>query len=143
MRGQKGIILKQKTKTKSMIDTKSKLVLKILKNECKDGSYKIIEIADIISSLPRHYKMDSDTIKNILNYLERQDLISIKYDDDDVYCVAIMPYGFEIIENEKNLTKRSFTVEKKNNFMMIILTFFSSLIGTILGIIICYLIIKM
>lgn len=143
MRGQKGIILKQKTKTKSMIDTKSKLVLKILKNECKDGSYKIIEIADIISSLPRHYKMDSDTIKNILNYLERQDLISIKYDDDDVYCVAIMPYGFEIIENEKNLSKRSFTVEKKNNFMMIILTFFSSLIGTILGIIICYLIIKM
>ena len=70
-----------------MLDIKSKLVLKILVKECPNGSYNIVEAKDIISSLPNRYKVDSDGLDNILIYLERQEYISIKYDDDGVYCL--------------------------------------------------------
>ena len=81
-----------------MLDTKSKLVLKILAKESSGGSYKIFESSDIISLLPKRYRTDSEGIRHILTHLERQDLISIKYDDDDLYCLAVLPFGFEEIE---------------------------------------------
>ena len=126
-----------------MMDTKTKLVLKILANECRDGNYKIVETSDIILSLPKHYRMDFEEIKHILAYLERQDIISIKYDDDGVYCLAVLPYGFEILESEKsNLIRKDKSKEQKINITTVILSFVSALIGTILGIIACYFIIK-
>ena len=132
-----------KRKNKIMIDTKSKLVLKILANECSDGNYKIVEVSDIIMSLPRHFRMDSEAVKHILTHLERQDFISIKYDDDDVYCLAVLPFGFEVLENDKpKYIKKEKSKEKKLNISTIILSFFSALFGTTLGIIICYFLLK-
>ena len=127
-----------------MIDTKTKLVLKILANECSDRNYKIIEISDIIMALPKHFRMESDAVKHILTYLERQDMISIKYDDDDVYCLTVLPYGFETLENDKpKHAKRERTHEKNLNVATIVLSFVSALVGTILGILVCYFILKM
>lgn len=124
-----------------MIDTKSKLVLSILAKECKDGSYKIVEVPDIIMALPKHFRMDSEAVKHILTHLERQDIISIKYDDDDVFCLAMLPYGFEILENEKpkKFNKRK---DQKINWPMVITSFLSAFIGTTLGIVICYFLLK-
>ena len=127
-----------------MIDTKSKLVLKILANECKNGSYKIVEVPDIIMALPKHFRMDSEAVKHILAHLERQDIISIKYDDDDVYCLAILPYGFELLENEKpKLIKTQAPKEKNLGVLTIILSFVAAMLGTILGVVICHFILKL
>ena len=82
-----------------MLDIKSKIVLKILSKECPNGSYKIVDSSDIISAMPNKYKVDSEGLGHILNYLERQDCISIKYDDENIFCIAILPYGYEICEN--------------------------------------------
>lgn len=140
----KSIRINECGENKIMIDTKSKLVLKILAKECGNGNYKIVEIPDIIMSLPRHFRMDSEAVKHILTHLERQDIISIKYDDDDVYCLSVLPYGFEILENEKpKLIKKEKTKERKLNIMTIFLSFISALIGTTLGIIICYFLLKL
>lgn len=83
-----------------MLDIKSKLVLKILQKECPNGSYKLVETKDIISAMPIKYRVDIDGLENILIYLERQEYISIKYDDEDVYCLCVLPYGNEVIETE-------------------------------------------
>ncbi len=85
---------------KYMLDIKSKLVLKILIKECNNGTYKIIETSDIISAMPAKYRVDSEGLDNILIYLERQECISIKYDDEGVYCLCVLPYGYEISEHE-------------------------------------------
>ena len=126
-----------------MIDTKSKIVLSILAKECKDGSYKIVEVPDIIMALPKHFRMDSEAVKHILTHLERQDIISIKYDDDDVFCLAVLPYGFEILENEKP-KKLTHTKEKeaKINWLMVFLCFFSTLFGTSIGILVTFFLLK-
>lgn len=120
-----------------MLDTKSKLVLKILAKESVGGSYKIFESADIISLLPKRYRTDSDGIRHILTHLERQDLISIKYDDDDTYCLAVMPFGFEEVEeNPKEKKERS-------NKMIVILSFLVGIIGAVIGAVITYLFLKL
>ncbi len=125
-----------------MLDTKSKLVLSILAKECKNGNYKIIEISDIIMQLPRHFRMEADAVKHTLLHLERLDAISIKYDDDGVYCLAVLPYGYEILESDKpRLIKAS--SNQKVNWLMVCLCFACSLLGTTLGIVICYFLLKL
>lgn len=131
------------SQTKTMIDTKSKLVLNILAKECGNGNYHIVEVSDIIMSLPRHFRMDSEAVKHILTHLERQDIISIKYDDDGTYCVAVLPYGFEILETEKPKYLKNTESKKRINYLNILLIFISSFLGAFLGIIICFYFIKL
>lgn len=126
-----------------MIDSKSKLVLKILASECRDGSYKIIESSDIITALPRHLRVDNDAIRHILTYLERQDIISIKYDDDNTYCLSVLPYGFEILENQSQKLITTKTLPNSPSGATIFFTFLSSFVGTLFAIFICYFIIKL
>ena len=118
-----------------MLDTKSRLVLSILYQEAKNGNYKIFEIQDIIMSLPKRYRMDTQSVKNILNHLERQDIISIKYDDEDKFCLCVLPYGFEIIENEKP-SKITYKEKKQtstiNYPLFAIICFLSSFLAVLL-----------
>lgn len=104
-----------------MLDIKSRIVLKILIKECPNGAYKIIESRDIISSMPNKYKVDFDGLDNILIYLERQECISIKYDDNGVYCLCVLPYGNEFLEKEQNQKRES---SKLPPFWLLILTIF-------------------
>ena len=125
-----------------MIDSKSKLVLKILARECHDGKYKIIESSDIIMALPRHLRVDNEAIRQILTYLERQDIISIKYDDDNTYCLSVLPYGFEILENQNQKLITTKTLPNSPSGLTIFFTFLSSFVGTIFAVLVCYLILK-
>lgn len=95
-----------------MLDIKSKLVLKILMKECPGGSYKIIEEGDIINAMPGKYRVDSDGLQHILAFLERQDCIIIKYDDDGVYCLCVLPQGSEILENDTKKGKEKKKITK-------------------------------
>ncbi len=122
-----------------MLDTKSMLILKILAKQSAGGSYKIFESADLISSLPTRYRTDSDGIRHILTHLEHLDMISIKYDDDDVYCLSVLPYGLEVLENTKLKPGRS---EKTPKNSLPALVFILSFIGAFLGALISYFLTK-
>ncbi len=123
-----------------MLDTKSKLVLKILAKESSGGSYKIFESSDIISLLPKRYRTDSEGIRHILTHLERQDLISIKYDDDDLYCLAVLPFGFEEIEESPVMKVKE---KPKTNKLTIFLSFLFGFLGVMLGVVITYFLLKL
>jgi len=114
-----------------MLDIKSKLVLKLLVKECPNGSYNIVEAKDIISALPNKYKVDNDGLDNILIYLERQEYISIKYDDDGVYCLCVLPFGNEVLEDELYKKREGFSPPRLWLFILII--FISCLFSTILS----------
>ena len=109
-----------------MLDVKSKLILKILQKECKNGSYKIVDKNDVISSLPLKYRCDFDELDHIMTFLERQDYISIKYDDENVYCLCILPLANELFEENKNK-------KKKNNYLIPILSLILGFLGAFLG----------
>lgn len=111
-----------------MLDLKSKLVLKILQKECKSGGYKIVEKADIISSLPTKYRMEDEALDHIITFLERSECIHIKYDDEKVYCLCILPIGNQLAENELKEKK-----EHKFSIVKYVLFFFLLLMGSFLG----------
>ena len=115
-----------------MLDIKSKLVLKILVKECPNGAYKIVESKDIISSLPSRYRVDNDGLDNILIYLERQEYISIKYDDEGVYCLCVLPYGNEVLEDEHY--KKREGINPPHFWVFILVGFVSSFLASFLGV---------
>lgn len=119
-----------------MLDIKSKLVLKILVKECPYGSYNIIESKDVISALPSRYKIDIEGLENILIFLERQEYISIKYDDDGVYCLCVLPFGYEVLENEASKKRE----DKKSSrlWVYIVFSLLASFLGSFLAVVIAH-----
>ena len=119
-----------------MLDIKSKLVLKILVKECPYGSYNIIESKDVISALPSRYKIDIEGLENILIFLERQEYISIKYDDDGVYCLCVLPFGYEVLENEASKKRE----DKKSSrlWVYIVFSLLTSFLGSFLAVVIAH-----
>lgn len=118
-----------------MLDTKTNLVLKIIQRECKNGGYKIVDKNDIISALPNKFRCDIDELDHITSYLERQDYISIKYDDDIVYCLCILPTANEILsKNGKS--------ERKNKPYSWFWVFLLAFLGSFLGCFIASLLVK-
>lgn len=124
-----------------MLDTKSRLVLSILYQEAKNGNYKIFELQDIIMSLPKRYRMETQSVRNILNHLERQDIISIKYDDEDKFCLCILPFGFEIIENEKP-SKITYKEKKQSNSINYPLLSIICFLSSFLAVLLCFFLFK-
>ena len=111
-----------------MLDIKSKLVLKILQKECPNGAYNLVEAKDIVSAMPIKYRVDTDGLNNILIYLERQEYISIKYDDEGVYCLCVLPFGNEVIETEgKQKDERKFP----RLWIFAVICFLSSFLGSL------------
>ena len=111
-----------------MLDTKSSLVLKIIQKECKNGSYKVIDKNDIVFAMPLKFRCDFDELDHIMTYLERQDYISIKYDDDSVYCLCVLPASFEIFEKQATKKKR-----KNYNILIPLLSLIFGFLGALLG----------
>ena len=68
-----------------MLDIKSNLVLKILQKECKNGGYNVVDKSDVISALPSKYRVDEEGLDHIITFLERNECVHVKYDDDNVY----------------------------------------------------------
>lgn len=116
-----------------VLDIKTKLILKILIKECPSGRYKIVDGKDVISSLPQRYKTDLDGLDEILSFLERQEMISIKYDDDGLYCMSVLPLGYE--EGSKSLSKQKREEKSPHFWINLLVTSIVSMLSGILGVI--------
>lgn len=115
-----------------MLDIKSKLILKILIKECPSGRYKIVDGKDIISAMPQRYRIDLEGLDEMLSYLERQEMISIKYDDDGIYCMNVLPLGYE--EGAKSLTKQKREDKSPRFWIFLIISSLSSFVAGLLGV---------
>lgn len=110
------------------------MILKALQKECHGSGYKVIDKSDIISSLPAKHRVSDESLDHIINSLERDEYIHIKYDDENVYCLCILSAGNQISERKQKK-------EKPKNWLFIILVMLFSLIGGLLGSLIAQLII--
>ncbi|MCI5797500.1 MAG: hypothetical protein MR024_02600 [Firmicutes bacterium] len=91
-----------------MLDKRSEALLRIINEECKEGSYKVLEVDDLIRSMPRKYKIDSEGIAQLMGYLSSGEYVSVKYGDEEVFCVSPLPRGrriFEVEEEERKFRK--------------------------------------
>lgn len=93
-----------------MLDKRSEALLRIINKECLEGSYKVLEVDDLIRLMPKKYKVDYETISQLMGYLKAGEYVSVKYYDNEVFCVSPLPRGrrvFEVeLEDKKNNKKR-------------------------------------
>lgn len=99
-----------------MLDLKSTIILKILQKECHGSGYKVIDKSDIISAMPAKYRVDEENLDHIITYLERSECIHVKYDDENVYCLCVLPMGNQITEKEEKNKKEKAKILAFANF---------------------------
>lgn len=121
-------------KNKYMLDERSKSILNYLVKECSEGSYRVFEIQDLMSCLPKKFKPDENTIVLCMEYLEKGNYISIKYKDVKMYCVSPLPFARQILENEKYEKEKSKKWFKIGS-MLYVLVFIFSFLGSFVAII--------
>ena len=91
-----------------MLDKRSEALLRIINEECKEGSYKVLEIDDLIRAMPHKFKIDSEGIAQLMGYLASGEYVSVKYGDEQVFCGSPLRRGrriFEVEQEEKRYKK--------------------------------------
>ena len=106
-----------------MLDKRSEALLQIINAECREGSYKVLEIDDLIRAMPKKFKIDIDGISQLIGYLKKGEYVSVKYADNEVVCISPLPRGRRVFEVEED-NKR----HKKRKKIKILLLIFSILI---------------
>lgn len=111
-----------------MLDKRTELVLFAITKKCEEGSYKVLDSADLINQLPKQYKMDNEGLRDIINFLCEREYIKCKYSDNSVYCVAPLPKG-RLYGESRVKEKRT----RKSVFASTILSLIAAMIGGAMG----------
>ena len=85
-----------------MLDKSTAKLLSVVSKICADGSYKIIEIGDLIKEMLPRFHVDAGNIGHMMRYLADNEMIDIKYNDENVFCIAILPKGRVATEMPRN-----------------------------------------
>ena len=118
-----------------MLDIRSKAMLEYLVKECKEGSYRVIDANELIGAVPKKFKADIGTVNVCMEYLEKGNYVSVKYKDDNMFCLTPLPFARQMLENESNIKakcKKFFGVGS----LLYILVFVFAFLGSFLAIII-------
>ena len=74
-----------------MLDKKTTSVLKVLGKLGEDAAYKVITVDEILSSLASRTQYDADGVKQIIEYLCKQEYIVLKFEEDSTFCYSLLP----------------------------------------------------
>ena len=62
-----------------MLDKKSTSVLRVLNKLSSGSAYKVVTADEILSNLTQKNLYDDETIKTIIDFLEKQEYLNIKF----------------------------------------------------------------
>lgn len=115
-----------------MLDVRSRDVLGCIVRTCSSGSYQVVEINDILAGVSAKYRLDGESVSQIVKHLSDVGYISVKYQDDRVFCLCPLPAGRQIVEaeEEQKKNKKKFKSMAKGAYIAVVL---SALIGAFLG----------
>ena len=106
-----------------------------------DKIKKEISKKEVVGVIVTHYHFDhigalnyfdKDLILQAVKYLENGDYISVKYADDEKFCLCPLPFGRQFMENEANHAKNKKEI-KKIGSKIYFFALFCALIGSFLG----------
>ena len=115
-----------------MLDKRTAQFLHIIAGICADGSYKLIEKAELLKAMKIH-SSEYSALDQMLRYLQDNEMIDIKYTDETVYCVSVLPKGRVASESvrHKNLNKHDVT--NKTLLYLVAASFGASMVGAFIG----------
>ncbi len=118
-----------------MLDKKTTTVLKILNKLTEGSAYKVITTEEILSNINQKSQFDLETIKQSIEFLEKQQYINIKFSEENTYCYSLMPKARIYLEQEN---QKVTTKKQTNNVMMYVYIMLASFIGTMLALLIFF-----
>lgn len=83
-----------------MLDKKTTSVLKVLGKLGEDCAYKVVTVEEILSSLASKSQYDADSVKQIIEYLCKQEYIVLKFEEDATFCYSLLPKARIYLEQE-------------------------------------------
>lgn len=83
-----------------MLDKKTTAVLKVLGKLGEDSAYKVVTVEEILSTLTSRSQYDVDGIKQIIEYLCKQEYIILKFEEDSTFCYSLLPKARIYLEQD-------------------------------------------
>lgn len=118
-----------------MLDKKTTIILHILNKLTESSAYKVVTIDEVLSNISPKSQFDIETIKQGIEFLEKQQYINIKFSEENTYCYSLMPKARIYLEQE---TQKTIIKKNTNNLMMYIYIMIASFIGTMLALLIFF-----
>ena len=118
-----------------MLDKKTTSVLKSLNKLAENNAYKVVTTDEILSNLNQKSQFDLETIKQCIEFLEKQQYLNIKFCEENTYCYSLMPKARIYLEQEN---PKPCLKKKTNELMMYVYIMLASFIGTMLALLVFF-----
>lgn len=117
-----------------MLDKNTVCVLRLLNKLTEGNAYKVITGDEILSNLSKS-QFDLDAIKQIIEFLEKQQYINIKFSEENTYCYSLLPKAKIYLEQEQ-----AKGISKKGNqqIMTYVYIMIASFIGTMIALLVFF-----
>jgi hypothetical protein len=116
-----------------MLDKKTARFLAKLNQFCADGSYKIIEKSEPHGALNAKAGGEPGALAQLLRYLSDNELIDVKYTDEAVCCLSVLPKGRVALEERHK--SRAGGVRRPDLVLIALVSFAASFFGAFVAVI--------
>ena len=117
-----------------MLDKNTVCVLRLLNKLAEGNAYKVITGDEILVHLSKS-QFDLDVVKQIIEFLEKQQYLNIKFSEENTYCYSLLPKAKIYLEQETSKTN----VKKSNQqIMTYVYIMIASFIGTMFALILFF-----
>lgn len=80
-----------------MLDKQNFKIIKKLQKLCPDSTYKVFDIDELCSL----FNLKKEALDNDFKYLKDNEYIDVKYSDESVICLCLLPKARQLEEQEK------------------------------------------
>lgn len=115
-----------------MNEERKLFLIRLINNECDNNRYEIFEFDEVLSEFPKKLKVSKNILNKLIKNCEIENLISIKYTDESVFCATILNAGKQLVSKNETQNVRK---NKLNNAFIYFLIAFSAFLGSFLAII--------
>lgn len=118
-----------------MLDKNTSAVLKALNKLAEGNAYKVITGDEILANLSQKSQFDLEIIRQIIDFLEKQQYLNIKFSEENTYCYSLLPKAKIYLEQEqsKHMPKKS-----NQHIMTYVYIILASFIGTMLALLVFF-----
>lgn len=114
-----------------MLDKKTTTVLQTLGKISGESAYKVVTVEEILASLPQK-AYDTDSVKETIDFLNKQEYIVIKFEEDFTFCYSLLPKARIFLETEVNKGKTK--PQKIPFYWVLIAGIFSGIVAGVVNI---------
>ena len=115
-----------------MLDKKTTCVLKALHKLTEGNAYKVVNAEEILSNVGQKSQFDVETIKQSVEFLEKQQYIVIKFSEENTYCYSLLAKARIFLEQQSGKTKNQLGIPIIAYFYTMISAFIGSMLAILL-----------